>query len=433
MENVESIDSDSLNKNMKNVIVSCVLGGAIEWYSFAIYGFLSTILGKKFFPSATEIQVAIATLGAFAVGLLSRPLGAVFFGYVGDKFGQKKAFSLSIYMMAIPTFLIGCLPTYEQIGTSATVLLMLLRVAQGLALGGGFTGTMVFLYEKAPKNEKGRYTAWSSFCLVAGFLLCAIVSTVASLLFSEDTLSDYAWRFPFMLGIFGIFVADIVNKKLQESKKAVTIVQDTTSLTKNSLIKELLMANYRNLFYAIMSDILTGCGFFLIAIFFTTYFETILHLSHETSSIIQMINLAVFGVAILYFGKLSDKIGYIKQMKIGCIIMAILAYPIFMFGSVGGVANAALCQLGIILAFSTYNGVIAKLLCELFSTRIRLLGVSVSHNLSMAAFGAYTPSVATILIQKTGDFAIPGVILIFASLATFIGLYLSQKKIYNRC
>lgn len=432
MKNIESVDSGHLNKSMKNVIVSCVLGGAIEWYSFAIYGFLTTIIGKKFFPSATEIQVAIATLGAFAVGLLSRPIGAVFFGYVGDKFGQKKAFSLSIYMMAIPTFLIGCLPTYEQIGTFATILLMLLRVIQGLALGGGFTGTMVFLYEKSPKNEKGKYTAWSSFCLVAGFLLCAIVSTIVSLLFSKETLSDYAWRFPFMLGISGIFVADIVNKKLQESKKAVTSVQDTPDPKKSSLMKELFGVNCKNLFLAILSDILTGCGFFLIAIFFTTYFETILHLSHETSSIIQMINLAIFGITILYFGRLSDRIGYIKQMKIGCIIMAIFAYPIFMFGSTGGIANAALCQLGIILIFSTYNGVIANLLCELFPTRVRLLGVSVAHNLAMAAFGAYTPSVATILIQKTGDLAIPGVILIFAALATFIGLYLSQKKIYNQ-
>lgn len=417
---------------MKNVIISCVLGGAIEWYSFAIYGFFSTIIGKHFFPSANEMQVAIATLGAFAVGLLSRPIGAIFFGYVGDRWGQKKAFSLSIYMMAIPTCLIGFLPSYSEIGSLATIILMLLRIVQGLALGGGFTGTMVFLYEQSPKEEKGRFTAWSSFCLVAGFLLCAIVSSFMSFIFSEEVLLSWAWRLPFIVGILGISVAGIVNKKLQESKKAISDVQDTPDPKKSGLMKELLGENYVNLFSIILADVLTGCGFFLIAIFFTTYFETVLHIKHETASIIQMINMAIFGFAVLFFGKLADKIGSIKQMKITCVILALIAYPTFVFGSSGSIINAALCQLSIIIIFSAYNGVIPTLLCQIFPARVRLLGVSVSHNIAMAAFGAYTPSVATILIHKTGDPAIPGIILIFASVVTFVGLYLCQKKLYNQ-
>ncbi len=417
------------SKNMMSVIIACVLGGSVEWYSFAIYGFLTSVIGKHFFPSGDSLQTAIATLGAFAIGLLSRPLGAVFFSYIGEKYSQKISFSLSIYMMAISTCLIGCLPTYASAGYFATVLLMLLRVIQGVSLGGGFTGTMVFLYEHSPKNEKCKFTAWSSFCLVAGFLLCAAVSSIMSIFFTDAELFSYAWRLPFLIGVFGIGVANIVNKRLQSSKKDVEDVQDTPNVKKSGLLKELVLKNYKSLFFVILADVFTGCGFFLIAIFFTTYLETVLGISHDISSAVQLINLSVFSVLVVLFGKLADRIGYVKQMQISCFLTFVLAYPIFVLGSSGGVFNAALCQFFVICLFSIYNSVIPVLLCEVFPNRVRLIGVSVAHNLAMALFGAYTPTVSTILIKTTGDLASPAFVLMFAAITTSIGIWLSKKQI----
>lgn len=412
---------------MKDIVSCCVMGGALEWYSFAIYGFLSTVMGSNFFPTNNPTQQAIASLGAFAVGLLSRPIGAIVFGYISSSVGQKAAFSLSIYIMAIATFFIGLLPTYEQVGAVSTVSLLILRIFQGLALGGGFTGTMVFLYEHAPMDKKGRYTVWASFCLIEAFILCALISTIMSCIFDNEQLIRFAWRIPFVISLLGIVVANYVNKKLESAKNNLPKV-DQLEAPKNGLMHELFVNNRWKFLTVMYMDMLTGCGFFIIAIFFTTYIETILNMNYMMTSISQIVSMIVFAIAVLVSGHTSDIFGRRKQMMIACFTLVLCAYPAFMLSDIYGARGAIVCQICIIIIFSMYHGAIPASICEMFPANVRLIGVAASHNLAMALFGAYSPSLATVLIQKTQNIASPSFILIISAIFTMMGVYFFKEK-----
>ena len=413
---------------MKKVILSCVAGSALEWYDFAIYGFFASIIGKLFFPSGDEFQQLIASFGAFASGLIARPIGAVMFGYIGDIFGRKKALVISIYMMAVPTALMGLLPTYEQIGIWAGIVLTLIRILQGLALGGGFTGTIVFLYEHSSAERKSTYSAWAPFSLVSGFILGAIVATCMDKMLDTQQLEMFGWRIPFVLSFFGTFVAKYVRDKLEDPKEFTELQKEEKDEgQKKSLLRNLFRNHWKGLAMVTITDVLTACGYFLIAIFFTTYFETIINLGRHHAFVIQTVNMIFFALSILLGGWLADRIGKRLQMLIATLSLAAMAYPLFSVMSACTVISAFLGQLGIIFLFSMYYGPIPATICSMFPTKVRLVGVSIAHNFAMAAFGAYAPTLATYLIKWTGNVAIPAVLFVVSSLLTAVALFVWKE------
>ncbi|MDR1561144.1 MAG: MFS transporter [Holosporaceae bacterium] len=416
-------NNESEFKRMKKVIISCVAGSALEWYDFAVYGFFATIIGKLFFPSGDQFQQLIASFGAFASGLIARPIGAVLFGYIGDVLGRKKALVISIYMMAIPTALMGLLPTYQYIGIWAGICLTLIRILQGLALGGGFTGTIVFLYEHSSKEKKSTYSAWAPFSLVTGFILGALVATCMDKILTTEQLESFGWRVPFIISFLGTFIAKYVRDKLEDPVEFTEAQRTTKSSEKQNLLGNLFKNHWKGLILVVMTDVLTACGYFLIAIFFTTYFETVLCLGRHYAFIIQTINMFFFALFILFGGWLADRIGKRTQMILSVLSLAALAYPLFTVMEEGTFVGALLGQLGIIFLFSIYYGPIPATICSMFPTKMRLVGVSISHNFAMAAFGAYAPTLATYLIKYTGNIAIPSVLFIASSLITAIALF----------
>lgn len=413
---------------MKKVIISCVAGSALEWYDFAIYGFFATIIGKLFFPSGDEFQQIIASFGAFASGLIARPIGAIMFGYIGDRLGRKKALVISIYLMAVPTAIMGFLPTYEQIGMWAGISLTIIRILQGLALGGGFTGTMVFLYEHASAYKKSTYSAWAPFSLVTGFILGAIIATIMSKIFDAQQLESIGWRIPFIISFLGTFVAEYVKHKLEDPKEFVEHQKkEEIKPIKKSLLRNLFTNHWKGLLFVTLTDVLTACGYFLIAIFFTTYFETVIKLGRETAFIIQTINMFFFALFILLGGWLADRIGKRLQMSIACLSMIALAYPLFTMITNATFISALLGELGIIFLFSMYYGPIPATICSMLPIRVRLIGVSIAHNFAMAAFGAYAPTFATYLIKWTGDPSIPAILFVISSAITAIALFVWKE------
>lgn len=425
MVNINNNTDKSEFSRMKKVIISCVAGSALEWYDFAIYGFFATIIGKLFFPSGDAFQQIIASFGAFASGLIARPIGAVMFGYIGDIFGRKKALVISIYLMAIPTAIMGFLPTYESIGIWAGVFLTIVRILQGLALGGGFTGTIVFLYEHASPAKKSTYSAWAPFSLVTGFVLGAIVATTMAKIFDAEQLESIGWRIPFILSFLGTFVAEYVKNKLEDPKEFLEEQKkEEKQLKSKGLLRNLFKNHWKGLVLVTLTDVLTACGYFLIAIFFTTYLETVINLGRENAFIIQTINMIFFALFILLGGWLADKIGKRTQMIIACISMMALVYPLFISIGSATFVSALLGQLGIIFLFSMYYGPIPATICSMLPTKVRLAGVSIAHNFAMAAFGAYAPTLATYLIKWTGNPAIPAVLFIASAAVTTVALWI---------
>lgn len=420
--------NESELKKMKKVIISCVAGSAIEWYDFAVYGFFATIIGKLFFPSGDDFQQIIASFGAFASGLIARPIGAILFGYIGDIYGRKKALVISIYMMAVPTALMGFLPTYETIGIWAGIILTVVRILQGLALGGGFTGTIVFLYEHSSQSKKSTYSAWAPFSLVTGFILGAVIATIMAEIFTSEQLETIGWRIPFIISFLGTFVAEYVKHKLEDPKEFITQQQKKIDEEqKKGLLRNLFRNHWKGVTLITITDVLTACGYFLIAIFFTTYFETVVHLGKKSIFIIQTINMTVFGLAILLGGWLADRVGKRTQMLIACISLMALVFPLFYYMESATFASALLGEMGIIFLFSIYYGPIPATICSMLPTNVRLIGVSIAHNFAMAAFGAYAPTLATYLIKWTGDPSMPAILFVISAGLTAIALFIWKE------
>ncbi|MDR0662087.1 MAG: MFS transporter [Holosporales bacterium] len=410
---------------LKRVILSCVAGSSLEWFDFALYGYFAAILGRAFFPSEDSFQQLIASFGAFASGLIARPVGAIFFGHIGDVWGRKRALLISIHMMALSTAGMALLPTHAQIGLWAGILLTLMRIIQGLALGGGFTGTIVFLYEHSSQKRKATFSSWAPFSLVFGFVIGALTATLMAAILNTEQLESWGWRVPFALSFLGTFIARYVKNKLQEPEEFLAVQEKTPEKKKLSL-RTLFKNHWRAIGLVVWIDVLTACGYFLLSVFFPTYFGEILGFERETSFIITTINMILFALAILLGGWLADRIGKRRQMFWACVALAAGAYPLFLILS-SGPLWALVGHLGLIILFSLYYGPIPATICSIFPTKTRLMGVSLAHNFAMAAFGAYAPTYATYLVKWTGNLAIPSVLFIASALTTAIGLYIWEE------
>ena len=185
----------------KRVITAGVVGNVLEWYDFGVYGFFASIIAVQFFPSDNPTLSLLAAFGAFAAGFLMRPVGAAIFGHIGDRYGRGRALQLSVLCMAIPTFLIGLLPNYETIGITAAILMVLLRMLQGIAVGGEHTSSIVFLAESAPPGRRGFFTCWSQFGATGGILLGSAVGAYLSSTLDAEALNSWGWRAAFVAGI----------------------------------------------------------------------------------------------------------------------------------------------------------------------------------------------------------------------------------------
>ncbi|MDR2268518.1 MAG: MFS transporter [Holosporaceae bacterium] len=419
------INAVSEFEKMKKVIISCVAGSALEWYDFAIYGCFAVTIGKLFFPSSDDFQQIISSFGAFASGLIARPIGAVIFGYIGDVFGRKKALVISIYMMAIPTAAMGFLPTYEYIGIWAGVTLTIIRILQGLALGGGFTGTIVFLYEHSSENKRATYSCWAPFSLVSGFVLGSIVAMFMSFICNELQLKIWGWRIPFIISAFGTFVAEYVRNKLDDPQEFLDMQKQETAMSKKrGLLKNLFKNHWKGLVMVTLTDVLTACGYFLLSVFFITYLETVLDFGKQNALVIQTINMICFALFLILCGQTADKFGRRRQMLVATIAMILLAYPIFVFISSGVFWKAMFGQLAIIFIFSVYYAPIPAAICSMLPTKVRLAGVSIAHNFAMAAFGAFASSWAMQLIKITGSSTIPALLFVVTATVTAVALYI---------
>ncbi|GHU10509.1 proline/betaine transporter [Alphaproteobacteria bacterium] len=423
-------DKVSEFEKMKKVIMSCVAGNALEWYDFAIYAYFATTIGGLFFPAEDEFQQTISSFGAFAAGLIARPIGAILFGYIGDVVGRKKALVISIYMMAIPTALMGFLPTYAQIGGWAGGLLVLARIVQGLALGGGFTGTIVFLYEHSSADKKATYSCWAPFSLVSGFILGSIVSNCILRICDEQQLISYGWRIAFILSFVGTFVAEYVKNKLEDPEEFLETQKKEEVIPaakKEGLLRNLFKNHWKGLALITMTDVLTACGYFLLSVYFPTHFELVVHFGKQDASNIQTINMLFFAVFIIFGGWMADKVGKRCQMLTSTVLTGILAYPAFVLLNSGAFIGALLGQMLLIFLFAMYWSTIPAAICSMLPTKVRLVGVSIAHNIAMAAFGSFAPQWAAKLIKFTGNIAAPSWLFIGSAAFTAVALYVWKE------
>ncbi|MBY0500402.1 MAG: MFS transporter [Alphaproteobacteria bacterium] len=421
----ESLSMPQEGSYLKRVILSCMVGNALEWYDFALYGYFATTIGSLFFPKISTFAALMATFGIFAAGFIMRPLGGIIFGHIGDKIGRKNALLWSIYLMAIPTTLIGLLPTYEQIGWLAPLLLTLIRLAQGLSMGGEFTGSMIFVVEHSQTGNRGLYGSWVVFSLLIGILVGSGVATITCYSLTDDQLLGWGWRIPFLLSIAGGFVGSVMRKTVNEpeqfSKAKELHKEHSTPLI------ELFKNHLRTIAYVVTIELTLSVGFYLIVTFINNYLTALLEFDMGTSLMMTTISMGAMGVAIPLSGWLSDRIGRKPVLISSALAFTFFAYPLFV-ALEGSFTSALSAQIGLSFIMGMFFAPIPATLVELFPLTVRFSGLSIAHSISMAVFGGSAPLIATGLIQLTGNNAAPAIYLGGTSLIAAIALFFMKDR-----
>lgn len=385
----------------RKAMIGGMLGNGLEWYDYALYGHMSLIFSRIFFPPDMDPSYSlILTYLTFAVGFISRPLGAVLFGRIGDKYGRKKALIGSLILMAIPTGCIGLLPTYEMIGMAAPILLLVIRVMQGLSLGGAFGGCISYVVEHAPAHKRSTVGSVVKMSLVIGFLLGSIVSTLVASLLSEADFYSWGWRLPFISGVGIALVGYFLRNHGEESPVYEQAKKD--GQLAQSPVKEAFFIYPFKMIQGFSLYMFVTVPFYLIAIYMIGYSKN--HLGQTESDALLINSFAMFCMLLPIWpaAKMADRIGRKPVMISAIISMLVLTYPCFQFmqsGSFYGIM-AAQCIFAAILGW--YLAPIPAMLVELYPTRIRYTGMSLAYNFC-AIVGGFTPSVAESLIRYTGD------------------------------
>jgi MFS transporter, MHS family, proline/betaine transporter len=414
---------------MRRVLISGMIGNGLEWYDFAIYGYFATILSKLFFPSADPLVSLIASYGAFAAGFAMRPLGAVLFGYLGDKYGRKVALTFSILMMAIPTAAIGLLPTYQQIGVLAPILLTFIRLLQGLSLGGEFCGAMTFVVEHSGEKNRGLIGSTTIVSLVIGMLAGSLIAATMANLLSKEALETWGWRIPFILGFAIGLVGFYIRNHTKESPEYESAKRNGTLC--NRPIKEAFTKHLKPMIISIGIYITVTVPFYILTIFMITYLSKILNYSLADTLLINSISMIVLLVTTLLGGWLSDKYGRKPILVASAFAFLILSYPLFlMIGYNIFTAGIALIIFAVILGL--YIGPVPTMLVEYFPTGVRFTAMAISYNFCAALFGGTAPMVATFMIRETGNNIIVAWYMIICSIISLISLYFyrDQKNRY---
>ncbi|MET3879894.1 MFS transporter [Chitinophaga sp. OAE865] len=475
-------------QNIWQVIMASSAGTLIEWYDFYIFGSLSAIIAEKFFPPSNPQLAYIATLATFAVGFIVRPFGAIVFGRIGDMVGRKYTFLLTLLIMGGSTFAIGLIPSYHTIGILAPILVLILRLAQGLALGGEYGGAATYVAEHSPDNRRGYYTSFIQTTATLGLFVSLGVILVTRMLMSPDDFNNYGWRIPFLLSVLLVIMSYYIRIRLHESPLFAQMKKE--GKTSANPIKE-SFANKENLKLVLIA--LFGAAMGQGVVWYTgqfyalSFLQKTMNIEFVQSNIIIAIALLLGTPFFIYFGSLSDRIGRKKIMLTGMLLAALAYYPIYKaMDNIGNVklkqeqtelfrieSNSTRSESGelvlksfrvhsytdgsilreaadkkeltvsrtnvawlVILIFiqvlfvTMVYAPIAAFLVELFPTRIRYTSMSLPYHIGNGVFGGLLPTISTILVTNTGNHLAGLIYPIGIALICFVVgiIYLKDKR-----
>jgi MHS family proline/betaine transporter-like MFS transporter len=394
------------------------MGNCVEWFDFAVYGFLATYIGANFFPSDNPTASLLATFAVFGAAFFVRPLGGLVFGPIGDKLGRQRVLALVIILMSAASFAIGLLPTYATIGIWAPILLVFLRLLQGFSVGGEYGGAGSFVAEYSPDERRGYMVSWLMVSTLIGFLMGSVVVTALSALISEDAMSSWGWRIPFLiagpLGIVGLYI----RLRLEETPEFRAL--ETTGEVAQAPLKEAFVENWRQILQVAGIAIIHNVGFYMVFTYMPTYFSTELGFG-QTASFVSIVLAGLTGLVLVPpLGALSDRVGRKPLLLTACACFALLTYPLFVLMNTGNLVAAILAHLALAVIEAIFISTSIAVMTELFPTRVRYGGYSIGYNFSVAIFGGSAPFLATWLISVTGNPLSPAFYVIFAAVATLL-------------
>jgi MFS family permease len=401
------------------VIAASSAGTLIEWYDFYIFGSLATIISTQFFPKGNELVNLLLTLATFATGFVVRPFGALFFGRLGDLIGRKYTFLVTLLIMGVATTAIGLLPNYEQIGIFAPIILLILRLLQGLALGGEYGGAATYVAEHAPEGRRGFYTSFIQTTATLGLFVSLGVILASRQIIGEEGFAVWGWRVPFLLSIVLVAVSVIIRRKLHESpvfQEMKASGKASTSPLRDSFLNP---ENRRMVIIALVGATMgQGVVWYTGQFYALYYLQTVLKVPFVMTNQIIAVALLIATPFFVFWGWLSDKIGRKRIMMAGCLIAACSYIPIYKamvyYAGYDGIIGDApvmpihttmLTFLVFIQVFfvTMVYGPIAAFLVELFPTHIRYTSMSLPYHIGNGVFGGLVPLIGTYFVSTTGN------------------------------
>jgi MFS transporter, MHS family, proline/betaine transporter len=400
----------------QRAITAGVIGNVLEWYDFGVYGYLVPTISALFFPSGDPMVSLLLTFAVFGVGFVMRPIGSIIFGVYGDRFGRRKALSAVVFVMALSTFAIGLLPTYAQVGIAAPILLVIVRLFQGLSTGGEFGGSSAYIVEYAPQHRRGFFGSFQLVGVASGFLLGSLTAALLNAALSPDDRLAWGWRLPFLFGISVGLVGLYLRWRLDDTPKFAEIEEQGTVAA--SPLTEALLRHPRETLLAFTSTLHNTVAYYIALIYMTSYMQTVGKLAQGTALWIATGSLAVMILLLPGLGRLSDRIGRRPLMLFSCGAFIVLGYPFFLMAASGNLALTIFGQLLMMVCYAPYAATCASFLSEIIPTRVRYTSMSVGYNTAVAIFGGFAPFIATWLVKTTGLSYAPGFYLIGAAVIT---------------
>ncbi|NER62974.1 MHS family MFS transporter [Pseudomonas sp. MAFF212427] len=401
------------------------LGGALEFYDFIIFVFFAAVVGKLFFPvDMPEWLRLMQTFGIFAAGYLARPLGGIVMAHFGDLLGRKKMFTLSIFMMAVPTLIMGLLPTYAQIGIWAPILLLVMRVIQGAAIGGEVPGAWVFVSEHVPGRNVGYACGTLTAGLTSGILLGSLVATLINTVYTPQELSDYAWRIPFLMGgVFGLF--SVYLRRWLHETPVFAEMQQRKALAEEVPLRAVLRDHRGAIVLSMLLTWLLSAGVIVVILMTPTVLQSVYGFSATTALQANSLAIVLLSIGCIGAGALADRFGAGRVFVSGSLALlasswtfyhSIAAHPDWLFPLY---ALTGLC-VGVI-------GAVPYVMVRAFPPVVRFSGLSFSYNLAYAIFGGLTPIMVTSLMKFSPlgpAYYVAGI----CTLGLLVGIYLLATK-----
>ena len=413
-------------KRLKSIVAGAY-GNGVEWFDFALYGYFAPVISGLFFPSDDKLTSYLATFGVFAVGFVVRPIGGALFGHIGDRIGRRHALLVSVVIMALPTAALGLLPTYQSVGLLAPVLLVVVRLIQGLAVGGEFTSSISYLSEYAPPARRGLFGSWSMTSCFLGILAGSATAALITSVLSDQALHDWGWRVAFLMALVLGAIGFWLRRSMEESP-AFKDAKASGTLVKNP-IGHTLKTQKKNLLMVIgMLWVNAVCQYYLF-VFFTTYIHHFSGLSLADTLGIATISMAFVTVCLPAFGWLSDKVGRRPVLIAGSLGFLLLSIALMDLMASGDYTLVLAAQLCFCLFVAARSGPVPATMVEVFPTRVRLTALSLGYNVNFAIFGGTAPILATWLITVTGDKTAPAwYLMAVAAISIGIAFFMPETR-----
>ena len=396
----------------RKVIAAGAIGNVLEWYDFAIYGYFAPVIGRTFFPHEDPLAQLLAAYGIFAIGFVVRPLGGALIGHIGDRLGRRAALTVSVAAMAVPTFLIGLLPGYQTLGLAAPILLTVLRVIQGLSVGGECTTSIVFMVERAPEGRRALMGAVAVGGATGGIMMGSATGALLSTVMSADALADWGWRLPFLLGLLVGVAGYYLRRNLHEAPRA--------ARHGRAPIVEVVREHSMLMLRLVALIALYAVGFFVVFVFIVSWLQRVDGIAPARALTINTISMVLLTVAMFAMAWLSDRTGRKPLILIAAALVLRRRAAVLLVDAPSRSRPHPAGPVRVCDRARHVFGALPALLVEATPPGVRCTLIALGFNATMGVIGGLSPLVATWLVARTHDDLSPAFLIMAAAGVSFL-------------